>query len=57
MIADGRLIFSKASSGRFPVDDEVEEIFEALKDGREPVKVEEKKPTGFVERMLGKLRG
>jgi len=56
VIVNGRLVFSKASAGRFPVDGEVEEIFAALKEGREVPPVEEKKPQGFVERMLGKLR-
>ena len=56
MIVNGRLVFSKSSVGRFPADGEVEEIFAALKEGREPAPVEEKKPSGFVERMLGKLR-
>jgi len=36
VIADGKLIFSKAQSGRFPLDDEVEEIFGAIKDGKHP---------------------
>jgi hypothetical protein len=56
VIVNGRLVFSKSSTGRFPVDGEVEEIFAALKEGREPALIEVKKPTGFVERMLGKLR-
>jgi hypothetical protein len=56
VIVNGKLVFSKSSTGRFPVDGEVEEIFAALKEGREPVPVEVKKPTGFVERMLGRLR-
>ena len=56
VIVNGRLVFSKSSAGRFPVDGEVEEIFAALKDGREPTPVEEKKPAGFVNRVLGKLR-
>jgi len=56
VIVNGRLVFSKASTGRFPLDGEVEEIFAALKEGREVAPVEEKKPQGFVERMLGKLR-
>jgi len=56
VIVDGRLEFSKASTGRFPVDGEVEEIFAALKQGREPAPVEEKKPAGFVGRVLGKLK-
>jgi len=38
------------------VDGEVEEIFAALKEGREPAPVEEKKREGFAARMLGKLR-
>jgi hypothetical protein len=56
VIVNGKLVFSKSNSGRFPVDGEVEEMFAALKEGREPAPVEVKKPTGFVERMLGKLR-
>ena len=56
VIVNGRLVFSKSSTGRFPVDGEVEEIFAALKEGREPVPVEIKKPEGFVARILDKLR-
>ena len=56
VIVDGRLVFSKSSAGRFPVDGEVEEIFAALKEGREPTPIEEKKPDGFLGRVLGKLR-
>jgi selT/selW/selH-like putative selenoprotein len=56
VIVNGKLVFSKSSTGRFPVDGEVEEIFAALKEGREPKPVEVKKPEGFVGRMLGKLR-
>lgn len=62
VVVDGRLIFSKAQSGRFPLDNEVEEIFEALRDGRPLPAAEDKakaakpKPEGFVNRILGKLR-
>jgi Rdx family protein len=56
VIVNGKLVFSKSSSGRFPVDGEVEEIFAALKEGREPAPVEIKKPEGFVGRILDKLR-
>jgi hypothetical protein len=56
VIVNGRLVFSKSSTGRFPVDGEVEEIFAALKEGREPAPVEIKKPEGFVGRILDKLR-
>jgi hypothetical protein len=56
VIVNGRLAFSKSSTGRFPVDGEVEEIFAALKEGREPAPPEVKKASGFVGRMLGKLR-
>ena len=56
MIVNGRLVFSKSSIGRFPVEGEVEEIFAALKEGREPAPVEIKKPEGFVGRILDKLR-
>ena len=57
MLVDGRLVFSKSSVGRFPVDDEVEEIFVALKEGREIQPVPEKKKSeGFVARVMGKIR-
>ena len=56
MLVGGRLIFSKAEMGRFPVDDEVEEIFEALKDGKEPP-APRPKPPGLVTRVVNKLRG
>ena len=57
MIVDGRLVFSKAQTGRFPIDDEVESMVAALKNGEElpPPAVERKQP-GFVERLLGKLK-
>jgi hypothetical protein len=56
VIVNGRLVFSKSSTGRFPVDGEVEEIFAALKEGREPAPIEIKRPEGFVGRILDKLR-
>jgi hypothetical protein len=57
VLVNGKLVFSKANTGRFPVDGEVEEMFAALKEGREPKPVEEKKrPEGFISRALGKLR-
>ena len=56
MLVNGKLVFSKSSAGRFPVEGEVEEIFAALKEGRDPVPVEVKKPEGFVGRILDKLR-
>ena len=31
VFVDGSLIFSKAATGRFPLDDEVEKIFEKLR--------------------------
>jgi hypothetical protein len=33
VILDGKLIFSKASTGRFPADGEVEDLFATLKPG------------------------
>jgi hypothetical protein len=55
VIVGDRLVFSKAETGRFPVEDEVEEIFEAIRDGKEPPKPAPAKP-GFVGRMIDKLR-
>jgi len=56
VLVNGKVVFSKSSTGRFPVDGEVEEIFAALKEGREPAPVEVKKPEGFVGRILDKLK-
>jgi hypothetical protein len=56
VLVDGRLVFSKSSTGRFPVDDEVEQIFAALKEGRELPPMPEKKNEGFVARVIGKIR-
>jgi selT/selW/selH-like putative selenoprotein len=52
------LVFSKAKTGRFPVDGEVEAIFEALRDGKEPpAPPEAPKAAGLVNRIFDKLRG
>lgn len=56
VIVNGRLVFSKSSIGRFPVDGEVEEMFKALQEGREPAPAEVKRPEGFIGRILDKLR-
>jgi hypothetical protein len=55
VLVNGRLVFSKSSTGRFPVDGEVEETFAALKEGRELPPVPEKKNEGFVARVIGKI--
>jgi len=57
VIVNGTLIFSKRSAGRFPVDGEVEARFAALREGKELPPIEKAQPTGFVGRVLGKLRG
>jgi len=51
------LVFSKAKTGRFPMDGEVEAIFEAVRDGRAfPAPQDEPRPSGFVHRIIDKLR-
>jgi selT/selW/selH-like putative selenoprotein len=58
VLVNDALVFSKAKAGRFPVDGEVEAIFEALRDGREPpIPAEPHKTAGFVSRIFDKLRG
>lgn len=56
VIVNGKLIFSKKEAGRFPVEDEVEGRFAALKEGKElpPLEASE---GGFVSKVLNKLRG
>jgi predicted Rdx family selenoprotein len=57
VIANGKLIFSKAEVHRFPVDDEVEGRFATLKEGRELPPLETSAPSGgFVARILDRLR-
>jgi hypothetical protein len=55
VIVGDRLIFSKSETGRFPVEDEVEEIFEAIRDGKEPPRPAPAK-RGLVGRVMDKLR-
>lgn len=57
VIVDGRLIFSKADRGRFPLDNEVEEIYQALRDGRPIPDTQSSatRPSGFLRRMASKL--
>ena len=58
VLINDALVFSKAKTGRFPVDGEVEAIFEALRAGKEPpVPAEAPKAAGFVNRIFDKLRG
>jgi selT/selW/selH-like putative selenoprotein len=57
VLVNDALVFSKAKTGRFPVDGEVEAIFEALRDGKEPpLPAETHKTAGFVNRIFDKLR-
>ena len=57
MLVNDALVFSKATTGRFPVDGEVEAMFEAIRDGKEmPAPVEVPKSTGIVGRLIDKLR-
>ncbi len=55
VIADGKLLFSKAEAHRFPLENEVEERFAALKEGRELPPLDPPK-AGFVSRILDRLR-
>jgi hypothetical protein len=52
-VVDGRVIFSKSETGRFPVDGEVEERFEALKAGNDLPPIE--KSGSVLRRAVGKL--
>jgi hypothetical protein len=57
VLVDGRLIFSKAAAGRFPVAGEVEGLFAALKPGAE--KPEEQSGGGrsdMLRRLTDKFR-
>jgi selT/selW/selH-like putative selenoprotein len=51
VLVNDALVFSKAKTGRFPVDGEVEAIFE-----EPPLPAETHKTAGFVNRIFDKLR-
>jgi hypothetical protein len=55
VLAEGKLLFSKSETGRFPLEGEVEGNFAKLK-GVELPPLEPAKP-GVVGKILGKLRG
>jgi selT/selW/selH-like putative selenoprotein len=54
VVVDGKLIFSKAEAGRFPVEGEVEERFAALRDGKELPPIE-KQSGGAIRRIVDRL--
>ncbi len=53
VLVDGRLVFSKASVGRFPLEGEVEQAVTALKAGKEPPPRAAKNSP--LSRLFGKL--
>ena len=55
ILSEGKLLFSKSQTGRFPVDGEVEGFFAKMK-GVDLPPPEPAKP-GVVGKILGKLRG
>lgn len=55
ILSEGKLLFSKAETGRFPIDGEVEGFFAKLK-GVELPAPEPAKP-GIVGKLFGKRRG
>jgi hypothetical protein len=61
-VVDGQVVFSKAQTGRFPVDGEVEQLFASLKpDAKRPEDEDPKSPgrsgaEGVLSRLAGKLR-
>lgn len=59
MVVDGEVVFSKAKAGRFPVENEVEELFAALKPGARPSDAASPKQQGSRARagVLGRLTG
>ena len=57
MFVNDALVFSKAQTGRFPIEGEVEAMFEAIRDGKEPpAPIDEPRPSGIVHRIIDKLR-
>ena len=51
------LVFSKAKTGRFPVEGEVEAVFEARREGKEPPAAPAAASSGgVVQRLMNKLR-
>jgi hypothetical protein len=57
VLINDALVFSKKKTGRFPLEGEVEAMFEALRDGKElPPTVNAPGPSGFVNRIIDRLR-
>lgn len=57
IVVDGRLIFSKASAGRFPLEGEIEQLFAALKPEVKPAEAETSQAEDSAKRrgVLGRL--
>ncbi|MCL5043719.1 MAG: Rdx family protein [Deltaproteobacteria bacterium] len=55
VLVDGRLVFSKASVGRFPLEGEVEQAVTALKAGKEPPPPPRAAKNSPLSRLFGKL--
>jgi hypothetical protein len=57
VLADGELVFSKAETGRFPLENEVEERVAAIRRGETPRPVASKPAKGSIlRRLAAKLR-
>ena len=62
VVVDGQVIFSKAKTGRFPVEGEVEDLFASLKPGAKAPDTELPKEqgsggrAGMLRRMSDKFR-
>ncbi|HUO05900.1 MAG TPA: SelT/SelW/SelH family protein [Candidatus Binataceae bacterium] len=55
VIINGRLVFSRAKTGRFPNDGEIEEIFAALRAGREPPSPRPQQPRTLASAIREKM--
>jgi hypothetical protein len=56
VLCDGRTLFSKRETGRFPIEGEVEDQVAALRDGREPSHPEATGSKGMLQRLADKFR-
>ncbi len=56
MVCDGRTVFSKRETGRFPVEGEVEDRIAALREGHELPAGGEPPSKGALRRLADKFR-
>jgi len=57
VVCDGRKLFSRRETGRFPIEGEVEDVIAAIREGHEPPPAGSAQPAkGMLRRLADKFR-